>query len=309
MIAHCDPHLHTELIPLACESARMYSEFVHELQDESEESPDLRTQGTVAFFSEGEAPRCAGARLLDADELQTLEPNLRHSAGAWFLPESSIDPRRLCAALLKAAKHRGVDFVTGSAAIEIEVENGRAAGIRTAHSSYPSAMVVNCAGAWASQLEPLGLPTRPAKGQMLSVVPAPGSGSHHLLIQRVVRTPDIYLIPRSDGRILLGATVEDAGFDKRTDAATIQELHHAAEQVVPGVGAMRMHESWAGLRPASPDGLPLLGETKLPGYFAATGHYRDGIMLAPITAQLITQLLTARATDCDLAPFSPLRFG
>ena len=309
MIAHCDPHLPAGLVSLAYASAAMYPEFVRELQDESGESPDLRAQGTIAFFEGDEHLRCDSPRSLNAGEIRSMEPALQYSGTAWFLPESSVDPRRLCNALVKAAKHRGVDFVTGSAAIEIEVQDGRSAGVRTAHSLYPSAVVVNCAGAWASQLQPLALPTRPVKGQMLSVVPAPGHSNDRLIVKHVVRTPEIYIIPRSDGRVLLGATVEDAGFDKRTDPQTIQKLHYSAEGVVPGIGVMRMNECWAGLRPASPDGLPILGETVLPGYFAATGHYRDGIMLAPITAQLMSQLLARKRTDLDLSPFSPLRFG
>ena len=129
------------------------------------------------------------------------------------------------------------------------------------------------------------------------------------LIQHVVRTPEVYSSRAVTDALLLGATVEEAGFDKRVDADTVQRLHRAASSVVPEIGQMRIHEAWAGLRPGSPDDLPILGETALPGYFAATGHYRDGIMLAPVTAQLMTQLLTGRPTDFDLAPFSPLRFG
>ena len=118
----------------------------------------------------------------------------------------------------------------------------------------------------------------------------------------------MYIIPRSDGRIVLGATVEEAGFDKRVDPDTVQRLHQAAANVAPAIGEMRIHEVWAGLRPGSPDDLPILGPTALPGYFAATGHYRDGILLAPITAHVMSQLLRGRAPDFDLEPFSPLRF-
>ena len=110
--------------------------------------------------------------------------------------------------------------------------------------------------------------------------------------------------------MLLGATVEDAGFDKRVDPETIQKLHHAGIDAAPALASMKIHDAWAGLRPGTPDNLPILGETALPGYFAATGHYRDGIMLAPITAHLMTQLITAgQTTGFDLRPFSPLRFA
>lgn len=308
MIAHCDPHNSPELAALITESARLYPEFVHELIDESGESPDLRDAGAIAFLETDGAPQCKGARPLDIAELFELEPSLSFRERAWFLPESSVDPRALGSALIKAAKHRGTDFVTGSAATEVMVQSGRAAGVRTAKSSYPAQAVVNCAGAWASQILPFGLPTRPVKGQIVCVVPQPGLHHQGPIIQHVVRTPDVYIIPRSDGRILLGATVEEAGFDKRVDADTVRHLYQSGADAAPVIGEMRINENWAGLRPGTPDALPILGETSLPGYFAATGHYRDGIMLAPVTALAMTAVLTGRTPSLDLKPFSPLRF-
>jgi len=115
-------------------------------------------------------------------------------------------------------------------------------------------------------------------------------------------------VPRSDGRILVGATVEEAGYDKRTDAATIQRMQQAAIRLVPALAQARMLEAWAGLRPGSPDNLPILGTTPIPGYFAATGHFRDGILLAPVTAGLMAQIVTGGQSEYDLSPFSPARF-
>ncbi len=133
MIAHCDPHLPDVLRSLAFASAAMYPEFVHELQDESGESPDLREQGTLAFLPADERPGCEGVRTLDNDEIERLEPAFTRpprgqGTQAWWLPERSVDPRGLCSALFKAAKHRGVDLVTGSSVTEVEVANGCAAG-------------------------------------------------------------------------------------------------------------------------------------------------------------------------------------
>jgi glycine oxidase len=314
MIAHCDPHLPDALRPLANAGAEMYREWVRQLEEESRESADLRDHGVLAFLPQDECADCEGARAVNRDEIQRLEPALTQppldqGLQAWWLPEVSVDPRGLCKALVQAARHCGVDFVSGSAVLAVEAANGRAAGVKTAHSSYPAGVVVNCAGAWAAQVQPLWLPSHPVKGQMVCVVPAPGDSGEELLVQHVIRTPEVYIIPRSDRRILLGATVEDAGFDKRTDADTIEKLYRAAVKVVPKIGEMRMHDAWAGLRPASSDSLPMLGETALPGYFAATGHYRDGIMLAPITAEVMTQVITGTPVEFDLQPFSPLRFA
>jgi glycine oxidase len=128
------------------------------------------------------------------------------------------------------------------------------------------------------------------------------------LLEHVVRSPEAYLIPRSDGRLLVGATVEEAGFDKRTDLPTIQHLHKASISLVPKLADAKILESWAGLRPGTPDALPILGETYTPGYFVATGHFRDGILLAPITAEVMAAVIEGRQPEYDLAPFSPARF-
>jgi glycine oxidase len=309
MVAHCDPHNPPALAALIAASARMYPEFVRELREESFESPDLRSAGTIAFLEEDESPGCAGARAITDDELARIEPLVSLRGRTFLLPENSVDPRKLASALEKSLRHSGVDFVTGSPVNEVAVLAGRAAGVRTAKSFYAGDAVVNCAGAWASMIKPFGVPTRPVKGQMVCVVPGPGAHRPGPLIQHVVRTPEVYLVPRSDGRILLGATVEEAGFDKRVDPGTVQLLHLAAARVAPTIGEMRIHEVWAGLRPGSPDDLPILGPTALPGYFAATGHYRDGVLLAPITALVMSQLLRGREPEFDLQPFSPLRFS
>jgi glycine/D-amino acid oxidase-like deaminating enzyme len=147
------------------------------------------------------------------------------------------------------------------------------------------------------------MPMRPIKGQMVCfVMPS------RELLKHVVRAPEVYLIPRSDGRLLVGATVEDVGFDKRTVPETIQGLRRAALALLPALENARVLEDWAGLRPGTPDNLPILGATPTPGYFVATGHFRDGILLAPATARVMGQLITDRAPECDLSPFSVDRF-
>jgi len=128
------------------------------------------------------------------------------------------------------------------------------------------------------------------------------------LLRHVIRAPEIYLVPRSDGRILAGATVEEAGYDKRTEADTIQRMHRAAIHLVPALAQARMLEAWAGLRPGSPDNLPILGATRTPGYFVATGHFRDGILLTPVTAHVMAQMIIGGELEYDVSAFSPARF-
>ena len=309
MIAYCDPAIPAELKAMAEASARLYPGFVAELRAEAFESPDLREHGAILFCSGSEAPTCSGARVLSQAELKELEPMIELQGACYFLKEASVDPRKLGSALEKAARTLGVDFVTGSPATEIAVLGGRATGVRTSKSYYAADAVVNCAGAWASQLKPLVIPTRPVKGQMVCILPARDASHTGPLIRHVLRTPEVYIIPRSDGRILLGATIEETGFDKRVDPETVKHLQEAATKVVPQIQDMRLHDAWAGLRPGTPDGLPILGATSLKGYFAATGHYRDGILLAPITAAIMAEVLNGRKPNFDLRPFSPSRFS
>ena len=306
MLVECSSETPSVLQPLVTASARMYPEFVLELQDESGHDVDLREQGALVFPPPEhvfDRPGFTTASLLPGP-LKELEPALATpDRPAFYLKERSVDPRALVAAVVKAARHRGVDISSGSAVTELLLSDGRASGVRTLHSSYAAPVVVNCAGAWAGQILPHGFPTRPVKGQMLCVVPA-----RRDLLRHVIRSPEVYLVPRSDGRLLIGATVEEAGYDKRTVAGTIQKMHQAAVQMIPALAQARMLEAWAGLRPGTPDALPILGASATPGYFVATGHFRDGILLAPVTALVMSQWITGVTPDFDLSAFSPARF-
>jgi glycine oxidase len=305
MLANCGDETPAVLQPLATASAAMYPEFVHELQDESGVNVDLRSQGTLLFPEPGRARvKISGADPLPCP-LAELEPALAaEGRSAFLLKERSVCPRALTEAALKAAKHRGVDVSSGATVISVDSTGGRVTGVTTEKTSYHASKVVNCAGAWAAQIGPHPIPTRPVKGQMVCfIMPS------RELLKHVVRSPEIYLIPRSDGRLLAGATVEEAGFDKRTVPETIQRLRHAALALLPELANGRVLEDWAGLRPGTPDDLPILGTTPLDGYFVATGHFRDGILLAPVTAQVMAQLIGGRTAEHDLAPFSAERFA
>ncbi|MGA8502013.1 MAG: glycine oxidase ThiO [Candidatus Sulfotelmatobacter sp.] len=293
------------LQPLATASARMYPEFAHELEVESGMKVDLRDQGTILFPSaEHLSSPCLERATLPAP-LAELEPAVAIlNQPAFYLKERSIDPRALTAAALQTAKRRDVDISSGEEVIAVNLSNGRVAGVITTKTSFHAPKVVNCAGAWSGQIAPHAFPTRPVKGQMLCLL----SPSRHLL-KHVIRAPEVYLIPRSDGRILVGATVQEAGFDKRTDVETIQRLHRAAIAIVPELRNAKILEDWAGLRPGTPDALPILGPTATPGYYVGTGHFRDGILLAPITAQVMAEVITETPCDHDLQPFSPGRFS
>jgi glycine oxidase len=299
---------------LAEESARLYPGFVHELEDESGMKVDLRDQGTILISSDGASSLLAPefGDPLSEDEFQSLEPELAahgrglsalHELGysAAYLSERSVDPRKLTGAAIKAARHRGVDISSGNEVKNLLISAGRVTGVQTEKTSYSAGIVVNCAGAWAGCIGPHRFPVRPVKGQMLAVIGGPA-------IKHVIRSERVYVVPRSDGRIVIGSTLEDVGYNKQTDASTIQRLFHAALELIPGLAESKVHEDWAGLRPATADELPILGETSIPGYFVATGHYRDGILLAPITAQVMTDLIFGKLVSHDLKPLSAARF-
>jgi glycine oxidase len=304
MLAHCDSDIPPVLYPLTALSAEMYPEFVREVEDESRQSVDLRSEGAL-LLTEREYQRATSSNSLSLQRLHELEPHLAPYPGqAYLLPERSVDPRALSAAVWEAGKHRGVDFSSGTRVTSISKKGGGWLGVATDKTDFHAAAVVNCAGAWAGQIPPYDFPTRPVKGQMLCVVAA-----SRTLLRHVVRAPGVYLVPRTDGRILIGATVEDAGFDKRTEPDTIHRLHSAAIRVLPELQSARILEDWAGLRPGTPDALPIMGTTSTPGYFVATGHFRDGILLAPATAHVMAQMIQGEKPGVNLAAFSVERFA
>ena len=310
MLAATDGEIPAALRAMAIQSAEMYPEFVHELQDESGVQIDFREHGTIVVSRNGEFG--TQAEPLSFDRVQSLEPALNlvrsgqpRCAGsdplqAAFVPERSVDPRTLMHALVKAARHRGVDVASGSRVKGLRTEAGSAVGVQTDKAVYSAAVVINSAGAWAGEIAPHKFPVRPVKGQLLALVGGPK-------LTHVIRGSDVYVVPRSDGRVVLGSTLEEAGFNKQTDVDTIERLLHAAVALVPALGQAKRHEAWAGLRPCTPDNLPLLGPTLIPGYFVASGHYRDGILLAPATSRALGAAILQRETGA-ISNFLPDRF-
>jgi glycine oxidase len=305
---------------LASASAGMYPEFVNDLEDESGLNIDLRSEGTLVLVDvetrlrpvlAGQSPATTQAYALPKP-LEELEPALCISNGserhltALFLNERCVDPRHLTTAAIAAARRRGVDFYCGDEVRDLKIVDGKVAGVYISKTQLHAGMVVNCAGAWSGEIgsSALRVPTRPIKGQMLCV-----AMPEKEMVRHVVRTPNVYLIPRSDGRMLIGATSEEAGFDKQTVPETIQKLRQAAIDLVPRLADARILEAWAGLRPGTPDKLPILGATRTPGYFVATGHFRDGILLAPATAKIMAEIMTGQTPRIDVSKFSASRFA
>jgi glycine oxidase len=221
------------------------------------------------------------------------------------LPEHSLDPRQLAASLLAAVGGTSIQLLSNTPVRQTRTTES-SVQIETETTTFTAGNFIDCTGAWASTVSPVDVV--PRKGQMLSLtLPA------DLALDEVVRTPEIYIVPRTlgpnAGRAIIGATVENRGFDKTIDPAQIAMLRTKASLLLPQLAEADLLETWAGFRPATPDGLPLLGPVA-PGsrHFLATGHYRNGILLAPATARVLTQLLFREASDVDLAAFAPTRF-
>ncbi|HYX53722.1 MAG TPA: glycine oxidase ThiO [Candidatus Limnocylindrales bacterium] len=295
MLAATDPETPSALQPIASESARLYPDFVEMIERSSGMNVDFRSHGTMAIGELDTAPPEYVA--LTEKEISLLEPAiLSNTLPVYLVAEASVDPVLLIRAALKSAGLAGVEIQT---ATEFREAHSSLSGVEvvTSTGTISCQAVVNCCGAWS------GAPVRPRKGQMLYVRP-----ENTMLIQHVVRAADAYIVPRSSGKILIGATVEDVGFDKRVDPATIQQLHQAASRYLPQVAKAEIISSWAGLRPGTPDDLPIMGQIE-PGMFVASGHFRNGILLAPITAKLMADLISGLQPAMDLSPFSASRFA
>jgi glycine oxidase len=314
MIADLDPVLPAELLELAHRSARLYPKFASELADESQHPIDLRDVGVIAFEQHPIA-ESDGVRAITADEALSLEPKLTIPPDpAYAMRERAVDPRDLVAALLSALHRRGVEIIAGETVQKILVEHDHASGVVTNRASYAAPLVVNCAGAWASQIAGANLPTLPVKGHMVALAfpeelaMSPTTREERRVLRHVLRSRWCYIIPRSNGRYVVGSTVEPAGFDKSLNTYRVKRLQDAAARLIPEFAEAKIAEAWTGLRPGTPDNLPMLGATHTSGYFAATGHYRDGILLAPVTAEVMCSLLLDGQTPVSLDRFSPRRF-
>jgi glycine oxidase len=295
MLAAADPETPSALRQLAMASAEMFPDYVRQIEADSHLQTDFRRLGTIAIMESSSAPR--EYKRLTPSELQKLEPSLQTQGHpVFFVHEDSVDPLLLMQAALAAARHQSIE-IHGEASVQKIRSRGKEIEVMSQVGIFTSRSFVNCQGAWS------GAPVKPRKGQMLYVQPISA------ILQHVLRTPEAYIVPRSNGKILIGATVEDVGFDKSVSPTTIQSLLNRAAKYLPDLAAAPIVQSWAGLRPGTPDDLPIIGPTEIPGAFIASGHFRNGILLAPVTARIMADLIQDRATQLDIGPFSPARFA
>lgn len=301
MLAVEDPQNPPDMMDLARLSGRLYPEWLRLIEELSSLRVPMRTRQTLQHVG---AQVCEG--IATAEEIRELAPGLR-ADGVRFrlIDEGSVDPRDLCAALPKAFAAAGGKLVEGCEVSAMEC-GARGVILGTEQGDeFAAENFVDCRGAWAEDVS-----VEPVKGQMVEMRCAPER------LRCVVRGPKVYLIPRGDGRVAVGATLERVGFDTRVDEGAIAALMRAASELMPELEAMDPLESWAGLRPGTADGLPVMGaaaglegKRAKPRCWYASGHFRDGILLAPGTARVMAQVITREEPDVPIEVFSLERFA
>ena len=306
------------MVPIGKVSLAMYPEFIAEVEELSGLATGYRAKGTVeALFSRNAREelntivalhRGLGlkAEAISAKEAREMEPALSGEIEAAVLrpQEASVDNRLLANALIEAAKRSGVEIHAGAAVEGVWREGSLCLGAVVSGEKISATHTIVAAGSFSAQIAGAAkyAPVRPAKGQMVSLRCAAAK------IERVLWSEKIYVVPRNDGRILCGATVEHVGFDKTVTASGVHANLHGAIELVPVLASARIEETWAGLRPDTPDHLPILGPTELKGLLIATGHFRSGVLLTPITAKVMAEFVAEKTPSVDWEKFSPMRF-
>jgi glycine oxidase len=311
------------LLALNLDAAGRWPAFAAEVEEAGGHPVGYRPGGTLAVARDADDNaaledlyqfqlRCGlEVERLRSRECRQLEPGLAPGirGGVLAAGDHQVDNRALVQALLIACRRAGVGLLTGRVA-ELAVDRDRVTGVVLADGTrLPAGSVVLAAGCWSGGLGGLAAealpPVRPVKGQLLYLR---GSASEPLCT-RNVRGLEVYVVPRGDGRVVVGATVEEQGFDTRVTAGAVRDLLQAALELLPDAAELELLETVVGLRPGSPDNAPMLGPAGPEGLVVATGHYRNGILLTPVTADAIAELLaTGRVPDL-IAPFTPGRFS
>jgi glycine oxidase len=312
-----------EFFELACAGRDLYPEFAAALTEETGIDIELETTGTLYLALTGEDEeeiarryewqRRAGLKVerLSANEARRLEPCISPEVrGALLFPlDVQVENRHLVAALSSSVEKQGVRLFTDTEVRSLSIERGRVCGVETSRGKIDAPLVVVAAGAWTSFLtsRDKGSPhlrIEPVRGQMICFESRPRMARH------VIYSPRGYIVPRTDGRLLAGSTTERAGFEKAVTGSGLHQIISQALDIAPSVAGLTVTDAWAGLRPRSEDDWPVMGACgEVRGLFYATGHYRNGILLAPLTGELLAeQIMTGEASSLSEA-FGPDRFA
>src|SRR5690242_2908538 len=310
------------LVPFGRASLTLYPEFIAEIEEIAGRQVGYRRDGAIELLFSAEAERELSTLValhhalglptepLPLDEAARMEPALtrRAQAAAYFPYEACVDNRALTEVLLAAAAISGVEVLPATGVREIMIESERCTGVRTEKGTlFAAHEVIVSAGAFSGLIEGIvpRVATHPIRGQMVAL-------QSQRTIRHVVRCEQGYIVPRDSAvpqRLVTGSTLEDAGFDKRIIAGGMEKILSKAQELLPELATAEITETWCGLRPDTPDHLPLLGPAELDGLTIATGHYRNGILLTPITAKLVREWIVEKRVSMDWEIFNPLRFS
>ena len=306
------------LLPLSLASVRLYPEFIQRVEELSGATVGYRRDGALDVLPSGTGQaeideimalhRGVGLRAeaLSGSEAREIEPALTGELGAAIHrpDEASLDNRLFTEATLEAARRKGAEFFANNGAKALWKEGNTCKGLQLRNGRVEAKWTVIAAGCFSAGIEGVAAyaPVTPAKGQMMAL------RCDAVNLKKDLWRGHMYLVPRNDGRIIAGSTVEYEGFDRNVTVAGMKQILTGAISLVPALESARIEETWAGLRPDSPDHLPILGPTDVDGLLIATGHFRSGILLTPITARLICEWVTTQKVSEDWSSFSPLRF-
>jgi len=300
---------------LAKVSQARYPSLLNEIESEAGMPVEYQQSGLLMPDCDEVAVAKAWARqfsvnieITENSEAVDIAPEISESLcvnhGIWLPEVGQLRNPRFVQALRLSIEKAGVEVITSCPVDHIETRSGRATGVKAASGQvYPASTVIVAGGAWsAGLLEPLGLhiPVQPVRGQMLLYKTQPGT------VKRIILNRDRYVIPRLDGRVLVGSTMEHTGFEKQTTKQARTELEAEAERIVPALAQFPVEKHWAGLRPGSPDGVPFIGACPgADGVYINTGHYRNGVVLGAASAQMLAQIVQGQDTLLPVAAYSP----
>jgi glycine oxidase len=310
-----------QLLQLNLAGAQLWPAFAAELSERSGVDTGFRESGALVVAADRDDAEelrrlhsfqshlGLSVRWLGGRECRRLEPRLspRVPGGILAAQDHQVEPRSVTRALREALASAGGELRTGVEVRELSIDAGRARGVVTVDGTQLRApKVVVAAGCWSTALhERYAPPVRPVKGQILRLQGDPSEP----LARRLVRSPRCYIVSRANGEVVIGATVEERGFDTTVTADGVFRLLEAAREVLPDVGELELVEASARLRPGTPDNAPVVGEHGAEGLVWATGHHRNGVLLAPITAQAVADVLTGATPPRAVKPFAPARFA
>jgi glycine oxidase len=318
LTAQADTAAGSPLLDLALLARDRHAALAAELEAETGIAVERSPRGALEIaFDDREAAsleeRATWQRLrglavdrLAASDVRDAEPNLspRVRSGLYYKDDRALDNVRLLRALAASAVARGAALLSGRPVTSLAIEGGRVAGVEAGLERVAAPVVVNAAGAWAGLLpgDPAPPPVEPIRGHIAAFETAPP------LVRHVVLSRYGYVVPRADGRLLAGSTAERAGFDKSVTAGALQRVLAIATEIVPALAEIPVAQTWAGLRPGTPDGLPIVGPGRIPGLIHAAGLFRNGILLGPLVGEAVARLALGRDPGIELGPFSPDRF-